>query len=213
MGTCGSRSGRQKDKRLRQAGNTRQHGWGMHACIGMTIHWMGRKSSSRQNQERKTRWVDRSMKGQQESLKPGECRRLTRKGTLGGQTDSQDGHEDLVGHGIDDAANHRLQLPAPGDPAIEEVRNTGVDKQAESPRMCIVENSVADERGGNQATGGEKIRYCVNVFMRRQGWDGKHLSETARSRLRVDGRRCSRPVASGLAEETLQNLDLTFCHA
>lgn len=79
----------------------------------------------------------------------GGRRKLTRQGSLGGQTYGQDGHEYLVGHRVDDAANHRLQLPAPGDPAIEEIRDAGVDKQTESPGMCIMENGVADEGSGN----------------------------------------------------------------
>lgn len=90
---------------------------------------------------------------------------LTRKGALHGQRDGQDSHEQLVGHGVDDAANNSLQLPAAGDPAVEQVRDAGIGKHAQGPGVGVVDNGIANSWGNDEAGKGEDIGHCVDVFM------------------------------------------------
>lgn len=80
---------------------------------------------------------------------------LTRQITLDGQGDSQDRHQDLVGHGIYDGTDDGAQVPLPGYPAIKQIGNAGIGEQTQGPGMIVMDNTVADEWGGNQAGSGQ----------------------------------------------------------
>ncbi len=71
---------------------------------------------------------------------------LTRQSPLDGQADRQNRHQCLISHGINDGAHNGLQLPMSGDVSIDEVRDPRVRKQAEGPRMLIVQNEIPHDR-------------------------------------------------------------------
>jgi hypothetical protein len=90
----------------------------------------------------------------------------TWEGALDGETHGQYGHEDFVGHGVDDGADDRLLVPAPGDVAINKICETGVGKEPDSPGMVVVQDEVADDGRGNEAGEGEDVGNGVDVLVR-----------------------------------------------
>lgn len=89
---------------------------------------------------------------------------LTRQCSLYSQSDSQDGHEGLVCHGIDDGANHGLAVPPPRDPAVHHVRDAGVGEEAHSPGMVVFHDEVSHNGGGDESGEGQGIGDRVYVF-------------------------------------------------
>ncbi len=82
---------------------------------------------------------------------------LTRKGTLDSKTDRQDGHQSLVGHGINDCPNYGLKIPSSGNVAIYKIGDSRVCKQSYGPSMMIMEDEVTDDGCG------DKTRECQYV--------------------------------------------------
>lgn len=79
----------------------------------------------------------------------GKCGRAaarTRQCSLGSKTSCRYSHQQLVGHWVDNTAHDRLQLPPPGNPPIDEVRDAGVCEETQSPRMLVMKNQVPDSR-------------------------------------------------------------------
>lgn len=56
--------------------------------------------------------------------------RLTRQGSFSRQRNNKNGHQGLIGHRVDDGADNSLLLPLPGDPAVEEVSNSGIGEES-----------------------------------------------------------------------------------
>lgn len=54
--------------------------------------------------------------------------RLTRNGTVQGQTRYTNGHKHLVGHWINNGPYNRLQVVIPGDMTVDEISNPGIGK-------------------------------------------------------------------------------------
>lgn len=48
--------------------------------------------------------------------------------TLHSQHDGQNGHERLIGDGINDGPNNGLLIPAAGDPTIDKIREASVSE-------------------------------------------------------------------------------------
>ena len=59
-------------------------------------------------------------------------------------TNIQQRHQRLVRHRINDRADDRLQLIAARDPAVHQVRDTGVGEEAKGPGVGVVQYEVAD---------------------------------------------------------------------
>lgn len=55
--------------------------------------------------------------------------KLTRKRAIDGKTRNTDGHEQLVGHGIDDRTDDCLEIVSTGNPAIDQIRDPGIGEQ------------------------------------------------------------------------------------
>lgn len=52
----------------------------------------------------------------------------TWKSSFDSQADCQDSHEGLVGHGINDCTNYSLEVPSPGDVAVNKIRDSCISK-------------------------------------------------------------------------------------
>jgi hypothetical protein len=63
---------------------------------------------------------------------------------LHGQRDDGDSHERLVGHGVDDGADHGLLVEAAGEVAVDEVGDAGVEEEGERDGGLRGEDEVAD---------------------------------------------------------------------
>ncbi len=94
--------------------------------------------------------------------------RPTWQSPLHGQTDGQNGHERLVGHGIDDGAHDRLQFPASSNISVDKVCDSGVGEESHGPGVLVVEDEVAYDRGGDEAGEGEDVWDGVDVLVRGQ---------------------------------------------
>lgn len=81
----------------------------------------------------------------------------TRQSSLNGQANHQDGHEDLVGHGVDHASDDGLEVPSPSDPSIDQIGDAGVGEEADCPGMLIMQNEIGDDGGGDEAGEGEDV--------------------------------------------------------
>lgn len=92
----------------------------------------------------------------------------TRQCSLGSQAANGDGHQEFIGHGIDDAAYDRLQLPSTSDPSIDHVRYTSIGEESQGPCMLIVQNQVANHRSGDESREGQDIGNVPDLLMCRQ---------------------------------------------
>lgn len=90
---------------------------------------------------------------------------LTRQGAAISQAHGQDGHQGLISHRVDDAANNSLEIPAARDPAVEQVRDARVREQAQRPDVGVVEDGVADEGRGHEAREREEVGHRVDVLV------------------------------------------------
>lgn len=93
---------------------------------------------------------------------------LTRQCTLDSQTNSQYHHEHLVSHRINDGTDNGALIPPPCDPAIEQVRDPGVGKEAQGRGMIVVHDAVSDKGRNHQARGRQDVGDRVNVLSRQR---------------------------------------------
>lgn len=75
-------------------------------------------------------------------------RSLTRKSALGGETSYQHCHQELVGHGINNASDDRLQFPFASDPAIDQIADSRISEKTDSPYMLVMQDEVANDWSG-----------------------------------------------------------------
>jgi len=97
---------------------------------------------------------------------------LTWEGTLDSKRHGKNDHQGLVGHGINDAAGHGLQLPSPRQPAVDQVGEAGVGEQRESPFVVVMQEEVRRHGRGHQTRDGEEVGQVVDVLARRQAGEG-----------------------------------------
>ena len=74
-------------------------------------------------------------------------------------------HERFVGHGINDAPDHALQIPAPSDPAIEQVCNAGVPKENYGWVVLAMDDEIAYGGCRKKSAKSKKIRQCVDILV------------------------------------------------
>jgi hypothetical protein len=91
--------------------------------------------------------------------------RLTRQSTFDSKTADQYGHESLVSHWVDDASNYTLQFPPSRDPTVDEVGDTSVCEETQSPHILVVEHKIAYNWRSDKPREGEKVGNGVDVFM------------------------------------------------
>lgn len=84
-----------------------------------------------------------------------------------GETGYQCRHEELVGHWVYHAADDRLQMPAAGDPAVEQIGQRGVGEERKGIQMVVVDDEVANHGGGDQPGEGKHIGQVVDLLMAR----------------------------------------------
>ena len=65
---------------------------------------------------------------------------LTGQSGFDGQTHGQHRHQRFVGHRIDDGADDSLQLPAPSDPAVDEICDASIGEEAKGPGIGIMDD-------------------------------------------------------------------------
>ena len=108
----------------------------------------------------------------------------TWKSAIDGKTDGQDSHQRLVRHRVNDGSHDCLELPAPCDIPVEQVRNTGICKQSKGPGMVVVKDQVPNGRGSDEPGDGQDIGKRVDVLVRSdsQGLEKAFLSRSGRSR-------------------------------
>lgn len=58
-----------------------------------------------------------------------------------------------------------MQVPAAGDPAVEEVGEAGVEEEGEGVEVLVGDDEVADCGGGDQAREGEDVGDGVDVLV------------------------------------------------
>ena len=91
---------------------------------------------------------------------------LTRNSALDSQRHSQDNHEGLISHGIHHATRNGLQLPLPRHPAVNQVCDTRVGEERESPFEVIMHQKVGCHWCRNEAGDGEKVGQIVDSLPR-----------------------------------------------
>lgn len=89
-------------------------------------------------------------------------------GALDGQRDGQDDHQCLVSHGIDDAPRDGLELPFPRQPAVDQIRDACIRKEAQRPCVVVVQQQIGGGRRGEQAGDGQEVGQVVDVLVWRQ---------------------------------------------
>lgn len=99
------------------------------------------------------------------------CDERTWDGAVDGQTGDTDGHQQLIGHGVDDGADHRLEVVPPGDVTVDEVGDAGVREQGQGGPVVVVHEEVPYERSGDQPREGENVGDGVDVLVRRRTRD------------------------------------------
>lgn len=88
-----------------------------------------------------------------------------RQAAVDGEARDDGGHEEFVGHGVDDAAYNGLQLPPARDPAVEEVGETRVDEEGEGPEVLVVHDEVAEDGRGEEPGEGQEVGEVPYLFV------------------------------------------------
>ena len=75
-------------------------------------------------------------------------------GVLDCERDDRDGHQQFVGHGVDDGADDSGLIVAAGEVAVDRVGDAGVEEEGEGEGGLRGEDGVADGWGGDEACEG-----------------------------------------------------------
>lgn len=101
------------------------------------------------------------------------CGWHTRNRPVHGQTWHADGHQQLIGHRVDDRPDNRLQAVSPGDIPVDQIGDACVGEQRQGDAVLVVDEEVANQRGHGQAGEGEDVRDGVDVFVSPEGDPGE----------------------------------------
>jgi hypothetical protein len=89
----------------------------------------------------------------------------TRQSSLPRQAPYQRRHQRFIRHGIDHASDDGLLFPAPCDPAIDQVRDSGISEQNEGVGRLLSDDQVANDWSCDETGEGEEVGEGIDVLV------------------------------------------------
>ena len=125
--------------------------------IPVAAHRLGRGQADPADVDGRQRQAD--VAGQDEGDEPGG------EAALEGERDGGDGHERLVRHRVDDGADHGLGVVSPGQVAVDQVGEAGVEEETACDQGLGGEDEVAYRGRGEEAAEGEAVGEVPDLFV------------------------------------------------